>query len=77
MLNVVVLVSGGGRIYRRLLTRWSLVRLPIRKIAGVISNNQNAYALERAKKHGYQAFVFLQNNFPPERNLMNSFWKSK
>ncbi len=32
--------------------RWKMGTITNTKIAGVISNNKNAYALERAKKHG-------------------------
>ena len=52
MLNVVVLVSGGGTNLQAIIDaveNWTITNT---KIAGVISNNKNAYALERAKKHG-------------------------
>ena len=47
MLNVVVLVSGGGTNLQAIMDA-----VDSGKIAGVISNNKNAYALERAEKHG-------------------------
>ena len=52
MLNVVVLVSGGGTNLQAIIDAVENGTNTNTKIAGVISNNKNAYALERAKKHG-------------------------
>jgi len=52
MLNVVVLVSGGGTNLQAIIDAVDSGVITNTKIAGVISNNKNAYALERAKKHG-------------------------
>ena len=52
MLNVVVLVSGGGTNLQAIIDAVENGTITNTKIAGVISNNKNAYALERAKKHG-------------------------
>ena len=52
MLNVVVLVSGGGTNLQVIIDAVENGTITNTKIAGVISNNKNAYALERAKKHG-------------------------
>lgn len=51
MLRVVVCVSGGGTNLQALLDAKEANRLPNVEFVGVISNNANAYALERAKKH--------------------------
>ncbi|MCR5161712.1 MAG: phosphoribosylglycinamide formyltransferase, partial [Lachnospiraceae bacterium] len=48
MLNVVVLVSGGGTNLQAILDRSAEGKLPLVRIAAVISNNHGAYALERA-----------------------------
>ena len=52
MLRVVVLVSGGGTNLQAIIdgVKGGVIRNT--KIVGVISNNKNAYALERAEKHG-------------------------
>lgn len=50
MLNVVVLVSGGGTNLQAIIDAVESGQITNTKIAGVISNNQNAYALERAKE---------------------------
>ena len=52
MLNVVVLVSGGGTNLQAIIDAVENGTITNTKIAGVISNNKNAYAHERAKKHG-------------------------
>ena len=52
MLNVVVLVSGGGTNLQAIIDAVENGTITNTKIAGVISNNKNAYALERAEKHG-------------------------
>ena len=50
MLNVVVLVSGGGTNLQAIIDAVENGTITNTKIAGVISNNKNAF--ERAKKHG-------------------------
>ena len=52
MLNVVVLVSGGGTNLQAIIDAVENGTITNTKIAGVISNNKNAYALRQAKKHG-------------------------
>ncbi len=51
MLNVVVLVSGGGTNLQAVIDGVEAGTIGNTRIAGVISNNQNAYALTRAKEH--------------------------
>lgn len=51
MLRVVVLVSGGGTNLQAIIDSVESGKIHDTKIVGVISNNKNAYALERAKKH--------------------------
>lgn len=55
MLKLAVIVSGGGTNLQALIDRIEQNKLPNVKIEVVISNNKNAYALERAKKHGIAA----------------------
>ena len=52
MLNIVVLVSGGGTNLQAIMDKIADGTVTNTKIAAVISNNANAYALERAKKAG-------------------------
>ena len=51
MLRVVVLVSGGGTNLEAILNNIESGNIPDTEIIGVISNNKNAYALERARNH--------------------------
>lgn len=57
MLRVVVMVSGGGTNLQAILDAVDSGTLTNTEIAAVISNNEGAYAIERAKKHGIPAFV--------------------
>lgn len=52
MLRVVVMVSGGGTNLQAIIDRVADGTITNAEIVGVISNNANAYALERAKEHG-------------------------
>lgn len=52
MLKVVVLVSGGGTNLQAIIDGVGDGTITNTKLVGVISNNHNAYALERAKQHG-------------------------
>lgn len=52
MLRVVVLVSGGGTNLQALIDSQKRGDITNAEIVGVISNNKNAYALERAEKSG-------------------------
>ncbi len=52
MLKVAVLVSGGGTNLQAIIDKIEDGAIQNAKIEVVISNKQDAYALERAKKHG-------------------------
>ncbi|HRL32229.1 MAG TPA: formyltransferase family protein, partial [Anaerostipes hadrus] len=55
MLKVAVLVSGGGTNLQAIIDGIENGSITNAKIDVVISNNKNAYALERAKKHDIEA----------------------
>lgn len=52
MLRVLVCVSGGGTNLQAIIDGVEAGTITNTEIVGVISNNKNAYALERAKQHG-------------------------
>lgn len=52
MLNIVVLVSGGGTNLQAIIDGVESGSITNTRIIGVISNNRNAYALKRAGDHG-------------------------
>ena len=55
MLRVAVLVSGGGTNLQAIIDAIEAGTITNTEIVSVISNNKNAYALERAKNHGIPA----------------------
>ncbi len=57
MLRVVVMVSGGGTNLQAILDAVDNGKITNAEIVAVISNNEGAYAIERAKNHGVPAFV--------------------
>jgi len=64
MLKLAVMVSGGGTNLQALIDRIEQNRLPGVKIEVVISNNKNAFALERAKKHGVAGETISKKDYP-------------
>ena len=63
MLNIVVLVSGGGTNLQAIMDKIADGIVTNTKIAAVISNNANAYALERAKNAGIPAECISPKQF--------------
>lgn len=73
MLNVVVLVSGGGTNLQAIIDAVESGAITNTKIVGVISNNQNAYALERAKKHGIAGQCISPKQFSSRAEFNEKF----
>ncbi|MCK9191862.1 MAG: phosphoribosylglycinamide formyltransferase [Sphaerochaetaceae bacterium] len=69
MLRVAILVSGGGTNLEAILKAKDEGKLPNASIELVVSNKKNAFALERAKKHGVRAIYLKNTEF--EENLVN------
>lgn len=63
MLKVVVLVSGGGTNLQAIIDAVNNGTITNTEIVGVISNNKNAYALERAAKAGIANVCISPKNF--------------
>lgn len=57
MLRIAVLVSGGGTNLQAIIDAIAAGKITDTEIAAVISNNRNAYALERAKQAGIKDIV--------------------
>lgn len=57
MLKIGVLASGGGTNLQAVLDAMDSKKITNAEVSVVISNNENAYALERAKKRGIPAVV--------------------
>ena len=62
MLKVAVLVSGGGTNLQAILDAIDSGRITNAEVSLVISNNPNAYALERAKNHGIEGCLYFPKN---------------
>lgn len=63
MLRVVVMVSGGGTNLQAIIDGVSNGVIRNTELVGVISNNKNAYALERAKNHGIPGVCISPKDF--------------
>lgn len=63
MLNIGVMVSGGGTNLQAIIDAIESGAITNAKIRAVISNNPGAYALERAKKHGIEAVCVSPKSF--------------
>jgi len=63
MLKVAVLVSGGGTNLQAILDAIDNGTITNAKVEVVISNNKNAYALERAKNHGIEALCISPKDY--------------
>ncbi len=63
MLKIAVLVSGGGTNLQAIIDAVADGGIKDTEITAVISNNRNAFALERAKKAGIEALVVTPKDY--------------
>jgi len=61
--NIIVLVSGGGTNLQALINAQERGEIRNGKITCVISSNPDAYALQRAEKHGIKSQVLNRKNY--------------
>ena len=73
MLNVVVLVSGGGTNLQAIIDGVEKGTITNTKIAGVISNNKNAYALTRAENHKIPGVCISPKTFASREEFNEKF----
>ena len=64
MMNIAVLVSGGGTNLQALIDAEKRGEIKNGKITCVISSNPDAYALERAKSNGIETVVVPKKDYP-------------
>ncbi|MBR5439631.1 MAG: phosphoribosylglycinamide formyltransferase [Clostridia bacterium] len=69
MIKIAVLVSGGGTNLQALINAQNNGIIKSGKIALVISNNSNAYALERAKTAKIKRAVVSRKEFPNNKDF--------
>ncbi len=70
MLRVAIMVSGGGTNLQAIIDAVQAGLITNTQLVAVISNNKNAYALERAKKAGVEALVVSPKDYE-SRDLFN------
>ena len=70
MLRVAVLVSGGGTNLQAIIDSIESGKVTNAEIVTVISNNKNAYALERAKNHGINGVCISPKDYE-SRDVFN------
>ena len=63
MLRIAVLISGGGTNLQAIIDGIENKSITNTEIVGVISNNQNAFGIERAKKAGINSYVISPKKF--------------
>lgn len=73
MLNILVCVSGGGTNLQAVIDALKDGRIRGARIAGVISNNRSAYALERARQNGIDAVCLSPKDFPDRAAFNRAF----
>lgn len=73
MLKIAVLVSGGGTNLQAIIDSIEKGTITNAEISVVISNNPNAYALERAKKHGIEAVCISPKQYEKREEFNRDF----
>ena len=76
MLEVLVLVSGGGTNLQAIIDAVDSGVVTNTRIAGVISNNKNAYALERAEKHGIANLCVSPKDYSSREEFNEKFMEA-
>ena len=76
MLKIGVMVSGGGTNLQAIIDAIETGKITNTEIRVVLSNNQNAYALERARKAGIEAVCLSPKDFP-DRGAFNEAFLEK
>ncbi|HHU73160.1 MAG TPA: phosphoribosylglycinamide formyltransferase [Clostridiales bacterium] len=73
MLRIAVIVSGGGTNLQALIDRMERKELGDVNIEVVISNRKDAYALERAKKHGIATATIIKKDYANQQEFEEAF----
>ena len=73
MLKIAVLVSGGGTNLQAIIDAIDNGNITNTEIKVVISNNKNAYALERAKNHGIEALCISPKDYEDRAKFNEAF----
>lgn len=76
MLSIAVLVSGGGTNLQAILDKIKSREITNVKVKTVISNNKNAYALERARKNQIEAIALSPKDFENRDQYNEAFYQT-
>lgn len=76
MLNIAVFVSGGGTNLQALIDAQDRGEIKNGKITFVLASNENAYALERAKKAGIDTAVVNRKQYESKANYDKAVLKT-
>ena len=74
MLKLAVLVSGGGTNLQALLDRMDMGGLPNVSVEVVISNNEKAYALQRASSYNIPSTIINRKNYSTQEQFEEAFY---
>ena len=69
MMNIVVCVSGGGTNLQAIIDGIADGKISNTSIAGVISNNKDAYALKRAENAGIKGVCISPKDYPDRESF--------
>ena len=72
MLNICVCVSGGGTNLKAIMDSIADGTITNTKIVGVVSNNKNAFALERAKENHIPAVCVSPKDYASREEFYNA-----
>lgn len=72
MIDIVVMVSGGGTNLEAILQKIESGYIDNARVKMVISNNKNAYALERARNHGIEAKCISPRDYESREEFNHS-----
>ena len=73
MLKIAVCVSGGGTNLQAIMDAIENGTITNAEVKVVISNNKNAYALERAKNHGIENLCISPKDYPSREAFNETF----
>ena len=73
MIKLAVCVSGGGTNLQAIIDAIDNGTITNAKIEVVIANNTNAYALERAKKHGIEGICISPKDYEDREAFNTAF----
>ena len=69
MLNIAVLVAGGGTNVQPLIDAQGAGKFPGGEVTLCVSSSKNAYALERARQNGIETAILRRRDYPSQEAL--------